>query len=87
MGSDSDVFEDNFLHSMRILVSHIDGCSECSVSLTEVTPIFNLKNHSKTCVLPTACTPKATSDTYKSFSSSFHQFILIFDVDMLLFEV
>jgi len=34
---------------------------------TDVTQLLNLENASKTCVLPTACPPKATSNMLKNF--------------------
>ena len=57
-------------------------------SSTVVTPLFNLENHLKTCVLPIFCSPKATFnilEVYMTFFTS--KFTAKPDADVLFFQV
>ena len=50
----------SFTRSARTPVLLVDICSKCSASSAEVTLLLNLENQSKTCVLPTVCSPEGT---------------------------
>jgi hypothetical protein len=55
------IFEEKSLNLIRTFICfacHIRF--KCSASQPEVTLLLNLENHSKTCVLPPVCPPKAT---------------------------
>lgn len=65
------VIEDCSFHLLHIFsVWLINQYLEHLATSTEVTLLFNLKNHSKTYVLPIVCSPKATLNTWE-FSISF----------------
>jgi hypothetical protein len=42
-----------------------DGHPKHSASSTDLTPLLNLKNHSRTCVHSTVCSPKTTFNISK----------------------
>lgn len=62
------------------IVSLINGCPKCSPSSTRITLLLNLENHSKTCVLPNAHSPKVWVAFFSHCKAKF-------DADMLFLQV
>jgi hypothetical protein len=64
-----------------------DGYVMHGVLTADVTPLFNLENHSKTCVLPIFCSPDTTISIFSCFCSSLPQFKAKFVAGKLFFQV
>jgi hypothetical protein len=77
--SDFSVFVDSFLHPTFASVPLTDGHPKHSA---EITPLFNMINHLKTCALPTLC----HFQHFESFHLIFPQFKAEVDTGTLLFS-
>jgi hypothetical protein len=81
----TSVFKDKYLHSIHSCACL--ACRQTSQAFGNFNrhTILNTENHSRTCVLPTTCFPKATVNM--SEVSVFSQFKAKFYADMLFFQV
>jgi hypothetical protein len=82
--SHSSVFMDKFLHLIHSSSFAHQCMSQASAISNRGHILLNLETHSKTCALPTACSPKHT--TFEGFCSIFPKFKAKYNIDMLSFK-
>lgn len=80
--SDFSLFVDSYSHSTFASVLLTDGHPKRSAISADITPLLNMVNHSKTCVLPTLCHFRH----FESFHLIFPHFRAEVDTGTLLFS-